>query len=505
MPQGSAPQEQIAQFRSDGFNAQSGLRVALYTENFDRTNISVPVRIINQIVESTPLREESVYRAQVGLRELHYSRPGLVYFTTYGVGPIRGLMIVQRLGPTLVPITFAVSGSRFFRDGGDFGPCPGVDLVRFAASSSQIVAVASGVAYIYDGITYPVFTPIPSAILPPVSDVAYLAGRFVFTCNGSDTFYYSAINDATNIGGLNFATAESYPDANVAVGVLNEELVFFGATSVEFWQVTADANSPFQPVTGRGFQRGCAARGSVAFVDNSLFWVAENRVVYRAGPDAPHRISTSTIEDKLRQCVNVVGITAWGATFEGHEIYLLNIPGIGSYAYDASRIGTREADRGEWSEWQSWNRANFRGQVATVLNDVTYVGDDTTGTVWAFTVGAYTDGPDPLVRLASGFIKVEEGTPRCNNLVLHGVVGVGNAVNPAALPIVEMRYSDDEGRTFVDWRAASLGRQGATFSRVYWTRLDSMRSPGRLIEFRCSDPVNFVVSHVELNATRPAI
>ena len=478
----------------------SGLRVPFLTDSFDRSNGLPAARLINQIVESTPLREEAAYRGSEGLREVHYSRPGLVSAHAWGSGPVRG---VTAAPPIYGGAVIMVSGASAYNaaTGANLGTIPGTDLARFAQSRSQLVVAAGGVAYLFNGST---FTPIVSPVLPPVSDVAYLAGRFVYVCAGSDTFYYSEISDAANVGGLNFATAESLPDATMAVGVLDEALVFFGAASVEFWQTTADAASPFKPVVGRGFQRGCVARGSVAFVDNSLFWVADNRVVYRAGPNAPARISSSSIEDKLRQCVNVAGITAWAATFEGHEIYLLNIPGIGSWAYDASRLGVREADRGEWAEWQSWNRGNFRGQVAMVLGDVTYVGDDTTGTLWAMTVGAFADGPDPLTRVASAFIKIEEGTPRCNNLVAHGVVGVGNAVDPGGNPVVEMRYSDDQGKTFCDWLKASMGARGASLTRVFWQRLGQMRAPGRLVEVRCSDPVNVVWSHLELNATRPA-
>lgn len=466
----------------------SGLRVPFLTDSFDRSNGLPAARLINQIVESTPLREEAANRASEGLREVHYSRPGLVSAHAWGSGPVRGVTVAP---PIRGGAMIMVSGASAYdaATGANLGAIPGTDLTRFAQSRSQLVMAAGGVAYLFNG---SVFAPIISAVLPPVSDVAYLSGRFVYACSGSDTFYYSEINDAANVGGLNFATAESFPDATVAVGVLDDALVLFGASSVEFWQTTSDMASPFQPVVGRGFQRGCVAQGSVAFVDNSLFWVADNRVVYRAGPNAPARISSSSIEDKLRQCVNVAGITAWAATFEGHELYLLNIPGIGSFAYDASRIGLREADRGEWAEWQSWNRANFRGQVATVLGDVTYVGDDTTGTLWAMTVGAFADGGDPLTRVASAFIRIEEGTPRCNNLIAHGVVGVGNAVEPGGNPVVEMRYSDDQGRNFSDWLKAGMGARGASLTRVFWQRLGQMRAPGRLVEVRCSDPVDVV-------------
>ena len=478
----------------------TGMRVAFFTDAFGRAFGLPDAHLVNQISEATPLREDRPGAPAVGLREIHYSRPGLVAAWSLGAGPIRGLAVAP---PGLGGGLLAVSGPAVFdaATGATLGTIPGTEPARFATSRSQLVTTAGGSAWLFDGTA---FAAVVSDALPPVSDVAFLAGRFVYVGAGSDTFWYSEINDAANVGGLNFATAESNPDAIVAVGVLNEELVFFGAASVEFWQTTADANAPFQPIVGRGFQRGCAARGSVAFADNALFWVGDNRVVYRVGPGAPMRVSSSSIEDRLRQCADIAAVTAWAATFEGHELYLLNIPGIGAYAYDCSRLGAREADRGEWSEWRSWGRDGFRGRFATVLNGVTYVGDDSSGTVWTMRVGVHADGADPLVRQASAFIKVEEGTPRCNSLVLHAVMGVGNAVDPGANPIVEMRWSDDGGRTFTDWRKASLGQGGRYATRAVWRRLDCMRAPGRLVEVRCSEPVEVVFSHLELNATRPA-
>ncbi|MGH6993256.1 MAG: hypothetical protein ACREEH_07950, partial [Caulobacteraceae bacterium] len=113
------------------------------------------------------------------------------------------------------------------------------------------------------------------------------------------------------------------------------------------------------------------------------------------------------------------------------------------------------------------------------------------------------DAGGPLERRASAFIKIEEGTPRCTGLVLHCVMGVGNP--SATSPTVEMRYSDDLGRTFGDWRAAPLNPMGVYGPpRAMWTRLGSMRAPGRLIECRVTDPVDVVFSHIELNPISPA-
>src|SRR5665213_4053290 len=90
MPEtGSAPPQQIAQFRSDGITAATGLRIPFFSDDFSRAYGLPPARIVNMMSEATPLREERPYVPLVGLREIRYSRPGLVAGVNYGAGPIR--------------------------------------------------------------------------------------------------------------------------------------------------------------------------------------------------------------------------------------------------------------------------------------------------------------------------------------------------------------------------------------------------------------------------------
>jgi hypothetical protein len=285
--------------------------------------------------------------------------------------------------------------------------------------------------------------------------------------------------------------------------------VFLGAGSVEFWSANTDPDAPFIPMDGRAYQRGSISRDAVRFADNSLFWVGDDGVVYRSA-SAPSRVSSSSIEDKIRQCANKGAITAFVATFEGHELYVMTLPGVGTYAYDISRVGTvaqaygASPGRGFWTEWQSWNQTVFRGQVSLQVGSVVYVGDNSTNDVGTMQVGVYSDYGQPLKREASAFIKIEEGTPRCSNIVLHCVRGVGNASGVGSAPVAEMCYSDDLGRTFRRWIPAPLGAVGGYGGRAFWQRLGLLRAPGRLVRIRVSDPVNAVFSHLELNASRPA-
>ena len=85
--QGSAPSAQIAQFRSDGVTAATGLRIPFFTDAFSRAFGFPDVLPMNMIAEETPLREERPFAAYVGLREVHYGRPGLVTGYNLGAGP----------------------------------------------------------------------------------------------------------------------------------------------------------------------------------------------------------------------------------------------------------------------------------------------------------------------------------------------------------------------------------------------------------------------------------
>jgi len=511
--QGSAPQSQIAQFRSDGITAATGLRIPFFSDDFSRAYGLPPARLVNMLSEATPLREERPYVPLVGLREVRYSRPGLVSVRNQGTGPIRGMFYQEGsfFGGTLI----WVSGTNFYADTTLIGTIPGTDRVRFATSASQLIIVAGGIAYLWDGAYFGPLTAHPSFVadgsyLPPVIDVACLAQQFVFAMAGSIRFYFSAPNNAVNISALNFESKEIFPDPIVGLAVWNDALAVFGSQSVQFFSLSADPNAPFTPQLGQGFQRGCASRDAIAYADNALFWVGENRVVYRSAP-TPSRISSNSIEDKLRQCTNIAALTAFVVTFEGHELYVLNIPGQGSFAYDISRIGTTIStygdsfSRGEWDEWQSWQHPTFRGACGLMAKGTAYIGDDTTADIWTMQFGVYTDAGGPMTRQASAFIKIEEGAPRCLNLVLHCVMGVGNPVDPGLNPVAEMRYSDDLGGSFSRWRQAPLNQVGNYGSpRCMWQRLGLLRAPGRLIEVRVTDPVNACFSHLELNASRPA-
>jgi hypothetical protein len=62
-----------------------------------------------------------------------------------------------------------------------------------------------------------------------------------------------------------------------------------------------------------------------------------------------------------------------------------------------------------------------------------------------------------------------------------------------------MRWSDDQGRTWTDWKEASSGFSGEYRKRVIFRRLGMVDAPGRLIEVRQTDDVLIRFSGCDLN------
>lgn len=329
--------------------------------------------------------------------------------------------------------------------------------------------------------------------LPYFTGITYTAGRFYLIVRNSDSYYWSDIDDLTLIDALSFASAESAPDYNVAVSKLSDEIWFFGRETVEPWYQTGQSDSPLQRSQGRRYEKGCAAENTIVAVDNTLMFVGNDHLVYRSG-DVPLRISTHSIEAAIERCDDISEAVAYPIWFGGHSFYVLNIPGVGTFAYDIST--------GTWGEWTSYGLSNFIPTCSVIVGDVIYLGSSVDGKVYVFAQGDEKDAGETVTFLASAFLPLPTGKMINFSLMLQGTRGLGVA-SGLARPVVQMRYSDDAGQTWSDWRAASLGMQGQYSFKAIWRCLGQVNSPGRVFEFRTTDAVPIVYEFVTFNEGTP--
>jgi hypothetical protein len=460
-----------------------GQPIPLGKAAYDRAQLPA-VTLRNCYYESAPVNLED----QVSLR----ARPRLQSFATPGAGPIMGL---YRKGGVMVNAgnsgrIIALSNLTLYNVSQIDGTATSIGTItsfglRMSAEGNDdcVVLTAGGAIYSTNGTTLTTLT-MPDSMNAYAVDTL---NSYFLVAADLGRFYWSAIG-GTTFDALDYATAESQPDVLLTLKVIGDELWLFGRLSVEVWQPTGDLNLPFQRITGRIFGIGITARDTcqklnVGGVD-TVCWVGTDRRVYRTHPN-PVRISDQAIEQKLR--TSTVSLTdntvnPWACTYswEGHDFYVLHIPGQGSWAYDLST--------GLWDEVTSYNHPHFRGACSAVgPNAQPLLGDDTTNTIWQMTTDQKTDGTDPVQFEFTGILQVPGAPIRCNNVVL--AVSAGTSDDPSDDPMIQLAYSEDGGQTFGDNMDEPLGRQGERQTRVLWPRLGLLQYPGRIFRWRTTEPV----------------
>lgn len=462
-----------------------------------------PIILVNMRYESDPANTED----QVSIA----GRPALsLWKTNPNGGQTRGVFYTEGVDR----IASNVSGDKLRG-----WIVPGGGLITYLSgtiageeSCTLVSTDTLGIAVIANGLgAYTTDYSITTAIVLPdafaATSVDASTSRYILTRGSSQRFYWSGIGDAV-FDALDYASAELIPDHLVCVKVIGNEIWLFGRSTIEVWQPTADPDLPFRSILGRNFAYGCFDRATVAKLENTLFWVArEDRIVMMTGPN-PKPISDPFIEAMLRQVPDSVvdgrpTITGFIASDEnGHTYYVVNLnqvfdgvsyqPPIASYAYDVKT--------GSWARWKTYGSEGFEGHYAAPFGDGRFLVGGPTGQLNFLTADVYADSNGAIVQEWSGWLDLVQ-TLRCTNVILDCTVGS----NPSQLTeaYVEMRWSDDRGRTWGTWESQPLG-YGGDFSLIpIWTSLENqlgaMGRPGRLFSWRMSAALAFMVRTAKYN------
>lgn len=436
-------------------------------------------RLVNLYAEKTP--EGS--KCPVVL----YGTPGLKPFVTAGGDTIRAGIEGQGYA-------YVLSGPNVYRisEGGTVELCSG-DLIPQTGNAYminngyQIGLLTVPNTYVIEGLTV---TRVGDPDYPAVgaSSLDYLDGYALWTTNDtSGEWFISALRDIGATDALDFANAESNPDGLVRVLGDQGEAWLFGARTTEVWANTGASPFPFERVPGGGrIEKGCIAARSPVKVDNSIFWLGHDRIVYRADGYRPARVSNHAVEEVLR-AGDVSDARGFTYSQGGHEFYLLTLPSLNrTFAYDAAT--------GWWSERQSGTSLTYAKWDANCVFQAfgkTLVGGEL-GALYELDLDTYTDAGQPIRRAVASLPIFPEGNRAIvNKIELELETGVGLPTGQGSAPEVMMRFSDDDGMTWSNERRASIGAQGRKRVRAEWRRNGMFRS--RMYEFAISDPVKVAI------------
>jgi hypothetical protein len=317
------------------------------------------------------------------------------------------------------------------------------------------------------------------------SSLTSLDGYAITTRPDDEQFQISALKDAAAFDALDFASAERFGDNLVRAYANNRELWLFGEESTEIWYNSGAADFPFAPIDGGTMEKGLAAAKAVAKVDNSVFWLGHDRVIYRADGFRPARVSTHPIEDMLKEPATVSDAWAFGYTHAGHAHAVFTFPSVGLTC-------VHDAATGLWHERKSHDLDYWRFNTYAYCYGRHLVGDSESGNIYELTHEVFTEAGEPIIREGvSAPIHAEGRRMSIGALQIDVETGVGLTTGQGSDPQIMLDWSDDGGRTWGNeiWR--SMGLIGQYRHRVRFHRLGSFFN--RTLRFRISDPVKTIV------------
>ncbi len=378
---------------------------------------------------------------------------------------------------THADVLYGVSGDKLFSldSHGNYDELHSLNsssgFVDFASNLTQLVVNDQSYLYVYTPATG---VTAEAANYPGGARIAAIDQRIVFQYRDTQKFGWTALGDATSIDVLDFFSFESSPDKVIAILTPNHEVWGLGTQSGEVWDSIGGLNV-FQKTNRAAIDYGCAAAYSAQLSANAITWLSRDErgqaMVLRTQGYQPSRISTRAIEERF-EGKNLANSRAFTYSDGGQQFYCLNVPGVEStLVYDETfqqwheRV---ELVNGEYAQWRPTCHAFAYGKH--------YFGTQS-GDIYTSDKNVHTFGDDVIVRDRIAPVISAPSHKRLSFPMFEIIC------ERATTGFVMMRYSDDNGANWSDWRTESAGgsgdyarrirfaKNGSGFDRVFQVRM----------------------------------
>jgi hypothetical protein len=400
--------------------------------------------------------------------------PGLTVDETAFAGPTRGQHDVEG-------VAYFVAGTQLWSKVGAVldlkGTIPGTGIVEMAhnqiAGGNQIaICISTGQTWVFNTVT-DTLTQITDPGFPGGRSPVFVDGYIAFIEPDGEFWFHSELNDALSYNTLDRYQGEFSPDRLVSLQTIQGRIRAFSQRTIEEYSNSGAVTNTF--VRGAVIEEGCGGRYTTQVLDNSLIWLGADGIIYRDFAYSPQRISTFAI-DQLVSTLKEFWADAFSLTYSdrGHKVYYLTI-GPYTLGYDCAT--------NKWHRRESYGMTSWRVSGLVFSGSQWYAGDRFNGKLYQVDWDNYTEDGQPIIcRRTSGVMNDSQNRIICSAFEIMVQAGFGTTNFKAML-----RYSDDGGYTWTNFREASLGATGHYRDRVQFLRLGSFRN--RIWDIRVSSPV----------------
>ena len=269
-------------------------------------------------------------------------------------GPVRGSHDCEGkqfhvMGSTLYHVTnngFAIP----------LGAIPGTQRVNMAhnqivGGNEVIITTGTPNGYVYNTVTQ-VFARITDPGYPGGGSVDYMDTYLLSVEPYGRYWYWSDQASATSYNTLNRTEAEADPDSIVALAVNAFEVVIFGQQTVEFFYNAGGINGNTFKSKRVMNGHGCAARDSVVKLDNTLFWLGVDGILYRLNGYQAQPISSPQFTQRI-QGKNWAKAYAYSFEDRGHVAYIITFPDGETFVYDVPTQATTRLESYGLTRWRA--------------------------------------------------------------------------------------------------------------------------------------------------------
>lgn len=190
----------------------------------------------------------------------------------------------------------------------------------------------------------------------------------------------------------------------------------------------------------------------------------------------------------VRGTIDNPKLTSWAYTLDGHDYFVLKLG-------TSAKTLVFDLSTGQWAWWSSLSTDHWRantgmnwkssGNIPFQYGSNVIVGDDSYGILWVLDPEKGTDDAILDTNVQS-FPRVATGQVIARDRQFNPIFSVALTASlgePALTPnTVTLRYSDDQGRTFVvadDVKSVTAGDYEQEFE---WRSLGVVKAPGRLLQ-----------------------
>jgi hypothetical protein len=360
------------------------------------------------------------------------------------------------------------------------GTISGTGACIFADDGINLLIATTAAGYQYDGST---LTQITDSDYEAGGSVAYLNNQAIWQ-GFNQRFAVADAGDPDSIQSLNYATAESSGDDLVRVYVFRET-----------WYNSGVGTPPFDRIQSGKMDIGLISRLAVSSNDNYMYWLGDDKNLYRASAYDPQPIMPPSIHNQFSgydlssACIKCL-------TRDGQNFVLI-LTSSKTWVYSEST--------------QAWFELAYKAAEEIYLaSDYTYAYNKhlilsrLDSRVLELDEDIYTDNGEITIReritapISGSQLGINGGRYVCKRAEIIMESGVGNLSE--ANPLIMISHSVDFGQSWSNETWLRAGRDGENNLRVEYYKMINCRQ--LQFKIRTSDPNFFIFLSLALDVQK---